>query len=140
MATHKIGEVVLLETARTAKHYGYALLDDDDVVFYIGRSCDPSARLRQHVYSGSHLIRERLQKNRVQRLRILAGPMSESEAEDWEKATIRTMLLAGVTLLNQESKPSTSGKSNRRHPTILKFAGIKPRPKQSSVLLLGVRQ
>ncbi len=123
MATHKVGDVVLLETARTAKHYGYALLDDDDVVFYIGKSCDPAGRLRQHVYSGSPLIRARLQTNKLQRMRILAGPMSETEAEGWERATIQTMKLAGVGLLNQEHQPRPAG-NQKRHPTILRFAGL----------------
>ena len=123
MATsYKPGDIVLLETARSAKHYGYALLGNDDVVFYIGRSCKPADRLRQHVYCGSPAVRERLQAN-VPRLRILAGPMSAKDAEEWEKATILTMLRSGVTLLNQEAKPVSVG-SPPRHPAVLRFAGI----------------
>jgi predicted GIY-YIG superfamily endonuclease len=123
--TYRPGDTVLLETARTAKHYGYALLADDDVVFYVGRTCDPAGRLRSHVYSGSSLIRAKLQENKLQRLRILAGPMSKQDAGEWEKATIREMRLAGVQLVNQEHQPVKAG-NQPRHPAVLRFAGLPP--------------
>jgi predicted GIY-YIG superfamily endonuclease len=124
MATHwVIGDTVLLETRRTAKHYVYALLADDEVPFYVGKTCDPSARLKQHVYSGVPAVAAKLRECKLKRMRILAGPMSEREAEGVEKATVQAMGEAGVQLVNQASQPAQKGGASR-HPTVLRFAGF----------------
>lgn len=124
MATHwVVGDTVLLETTRTAKHYVYALLADDESVFYVGKSCDPATRLRQHVYSGAPEVRAKLSECKLKRMRILAGPVSEAEVGELEKALIREYLAAGVKLVNQEGRPRPTGPV-QRHPAILRFAGL----------------
>lgn len=104
------GEIVLFETARTAKHYVYALLDDSDAIFYIGRTFDPHTRLRAHIYTGSPLIRARLKQNKAQRMRILAGPMTEQEAAKYETEAIHHAAESGIVLVNQECRPSSDRK------------------------------
>lgn len=125
MATHwVVGDTVLIESARKGKWYGYALLHDDESVFYIGIASDPSSRLRAHVYAGTPRVRQHLARCKLKRMRILAGPMSESDAREWEKASIRAHLELGTELANQEAHLAPAGTSHQRHPAVLRFAGL----------------
>lgn len=121
MLSFSPGDVVLLETSRTRKHYGYALLNDDDTIFYIGRTQDPVQRLRMHVYSGSPLVRQQLQRNKIQRLRILTEAMSMQEAQQWEERAILWSVTEGCTLLNKENRKQPKGTNNARHPAFDRF-------------------
>lgn len=83
-------------------HYVYALIDDDEQAFYVGKSCQPFTRLQQHVRYGQPRVKEKIASCRQPRLRILAGPVPEVVAERIEELCIR----AGVEfcdLKNQET-------------------------------------
>lgn len=84
--SHKPGEII---TLRSDRHYVYALIDDEDQVFYVGRTVAPRARLQQHVQCGVARVAERLKQVAEPRMRILAGPVSDIVAREIEHLCIR---------------------------------------------------
>lgn len=90
------GDVVLMNGTQTKRHYVYALLRDDGEPFYVGKTCRPAVRLRDHVLKGARPVREALARCTEPRMRILAGPLSERDALSAEQA----MILLTPNLLN----------------------------------------
>ena len=99
-------------TLKSDDHYVYALIDDDEQVFYVGKSAQPFTRLQQHVRYGQPRVKDKIAGCRQPRLRILAGPVPEVVAELIEELCIR----AGVRfcdLANQETRPWPLGPQPR---------------------------
>lgn len=70
-------------TLKSEEHYVYALIDDDEQVFYVGKSNQPYTRLQQHVQDAAPRVGEKLKTVRNPRLRILAGPGVESRGRQY---------------------------------------------------------
>lgn len=105
--------------------YVYELLDDSDVVFYVGKTNNPGGRLAQHLINPSNkLVLAKLQSLSRIRMRITHGPVVEKQARLLELEEISR---PGRTLLNQEHQPSLQGRGgkhwngNERHPSVERF-------------------
>ena len=109
-----------------ALHYVYALIDDKDTVFYVGRSHCPQSRLYHHWRgTGNSEVTTRVKGCWIARMLILAGPIPEREAIDEERRQIALY----PQLLNQEHRPEIQGgaRNNQRLPVFQQFVtrGVK---------------
>ncbi|QFT69647.1 GIY-YIG catalytic domain protein [Labrenzia sp. THAF35] len=79
----------------------YIIESTDGRSAYVGLSCDPKRRYREHKRRGKSAVRELISSEH--RLRILAEDLTETDAQELEKATIMELAEKGVTVLNAVS-------------------------------------
>ncbi len=109
----EVGQEIRLEPKR---FYVYALLDDQGVCFYIGITCDPVSRLRQHMStSAAPRVKDRISAVSDKRMLILSEPLPEVDARELEAE----LIAINPGLANQEHHPCR--KPQGRHPAIEKF-------------------
>ena len=84
--------------------YVYGLLDDDGIVFYVGKTNNPRSRLGEHLRGGTEAVRARLRTLNEPRLQILGGPFDDFLAQKIENICIQGGALCGGLLNAAEPK------------------------------------
>lgn len=98
--------------------YVYGLLDDDRVCFYIGISCDPRRRLRQHKTTNFNpRVRTKMDSLKKPLMVILSDECTQAQALELEAQLIKET----PNLLNQEQRPDYRTE-HKPCPIIQRFA------------------